>query len=470
MLRTVKTENGFVKGLPAADPRISSFKGIPFAAVPVGELRWKAPQPAEDWEGVRECFQFSPISMQNIPGLDLDNIYTREWNVDPEISMSEDCLYLNVWTPAKSEEDSYPVYVWFFGGALQYGNTAEMEFDGERLARRGIVVVTVNYRINVFGFLTHPELTKENPDAPANFGHLDQQYALQWVRRNISAFGGNPEQITIGGQSAGGGSVMTQINCEKSRGLFQRAIVASGIFADPFYDSLFPTLSLTEAEKKGEEFFAFLGVKSLEEARRLPADYIRDKNQEGNFFWGTVIDNCFQQENYMQALQNGSFPDIPLLLGYTTNEFQIPVPEEQRGEWDRDVINAVELAEHTALVKMEENGKKCPWYLYEFGAEIPGWDEPGTFHSSDLWFFFETLAKCWRPFCGKHYDLARQMCNYWAYFIKEGNPNGIDQDGSEMEKWIAYTKEHTLCMCFEDKPKLQRRKPKKLLKQLIDER
>lgn len=370
MLKIVKTENGVVRGLPAADPRIISFKGIPFAAPPVGNLRWRAPQPAGDWEGVRECFEFAAISMQNIPGLDTDNIYTREWNVDSEIPMSEDCLYLNVWTPAKSEQDNLPVYVWFFGGAWQYGNTAEMEFDGERLARREIVVVTVNYRINVFGFLTHPELTKDNPDAPANFGLLDQQYGLQWVKRNISAFGGNPEQVTIGGQSAGGGSVMAQINCEKNKGLFQRAIVESGMFVDPLYDSLFPTLSLKEAEKKGEELFALLGVKNLEEARALPAEYIRDKNQEGNFFWGIVVDGCFQKEDYMKALQNGTFPDISLMLGYTTNEFQIPVPEEKQAEWGKQVINMIELAEHTAAARMEEKGRKSPWYLYEFDAEI----------------------------------------------------------------------------------------------------
>ena len=158
MLKAVKTENGLVRGIPAADPRVISFKGIPFAAPPTGDLRWRAPQPAADWDGVRDCLEFAPISMQSIPGLDETNIYTREWNVDPSIPMNEDCLYLNVWTPAVSTEDKLPVYVWYFGGGLQWGNPAEMEFDGERLARRGIVVVTVNYRLNVFGFLTHPQL------------------------------------------------------------------------------------------------------------------------------------------------------------------------------------------------------------------------------------------------------------------------------------------------------------------------
>ncbi len=223
MLRVVKTENGIVRGIEAADPRITAFKGVPFAAPPVGENRWRAPQPAESWEGVLDCSRFKSISMQDTPGLGTD-IYCREWHVDPEIPMGEDCLYLNIWTPAKTGEEALPVLVWYFGGGLQWGYTSEMEFDGERMARRGIVVVTVNYRLGVFGFLAHPQLTSEQPDAPTNFGSLDQQAGLNWVRRNIRAFGGDPDCITIAGQSAGGGSVMSQITCPKNKGLIKRAI------------------------------------------------------------------------------------------------------------------------------------------------------------------------------------------------------------------------------------------------------
>ena len=222
MLRTVQTENGWVKGIEAADPRITAFKGIPFAAPPVGENRWRAPQPCEDWDGVRECYRFAPISMQSVPGIG-DNVYIREWHVDPEIAMDEDCLYLNVWTGAKEVTEKQPVLVWFFGGGLQCGYPAEMEFDGERIARRGVVVVTVNYRVNVFGFLAHPQLTEEQPDAPTNFGSLDQQAALRWVQRNIAFFGGDPGNVTIAGQSAGGGSVMSQMACMDNEGLFHRA-------------------------------------------------------------------------------------------------------------------------------------------------------------------------------------------------------------------------------------------------------
>ena len=163
--------------------------------------------------------------MQATPGINKDNIYDFEWHVDPNVPMSEDCLHLNIWTPATSPEDRLPVFVWFFGGGLQVGYPSEMEFDGERIARRGVVVVTINYRLNVFGFLCHPEITKEAPEAPANFGHLDQQFAVRWVQENIAAFGGDPTNITIGGQSAGGGSVLAQLTSPQNEGLCQRAII-----------------------------------------------------------------------------------------------------------------------------------------------------------------------------------------------------------------------------------------------------
>ena len=207
MLRIVETENGFIRGLPASDPRITVFKGVPFAAPPVYENRWRAPVPCSDWEGTYNAYEFKPIPVQDRPGVG-DDLYCREWHVDPDIEMDEDCLYLNIWTNAKTADSGLPVLVWFFGGALQWGYTSEMEMDGERIARRGIVVVTVSYRLNVFGFLAHPESTMKQPDAAANFGCLDQKAGLEWVKRNIKAFGGDPANITIAGQSAGGGSVL----------------------------------------------------------------------------------------------------------------------------------------------------------------------------------------------------------------------------------------------------------------------
>lgn len=296
MIRIAETENGRVRGIEAADPRITAFKGIPFAAPPVGKNRWRAPQPCENWEGIRDASRFAPIAIQDTPGLG-DDIYCREWHVDPDTAMSEDCLYLNIWTGAKSAEERQPVLVWFYGGALQWGYPSEMEFDGERLARRGVVVVTVNYRINVFGFMAHPQLTKEQPEAPANFGNLDQQAGLKWVARNIRAFGGDPEKITIAGQSAGGGSVLSQMACPANNGLFRGAVIMSAMIRSPYEKSgIGVPKTLEEAEKNGENFLTSLGVSTIEEARELDAFYIRDKYAEYRKtapFMGPAVDDHF---------------------------------------------------------------------------------------------------------------------------------------------------------------------------------
>ncbi|MBR5995632.1 MAG: carboxylesterase family protein [Eubacteriaceae bacterium] len=478
MIRQVKIEGGEIRGIPAADPRVTAFKGVPFAAPPVGENRWRAPQPVIPWEGVKECYTFAPISMQHIPGLDLNNIYSREWNVDPSIPMSEDCLYLNVWTPAKTPDEKLPVLVWFFGGGLREGNTAEMEFDGERIARRGVVVVTVNYRLNVFGFFAHPQLTKEQPDAPANFGHLDQQAGIKWAIRNIAAFGGDPTNITIGGQSAGGGSVVAQLTSPQNVGLFQKAIIMSGMSVSLYNQRPLMDNSFEAIQKRGVEFFDYLGVKTLEEARKIDEVTLRDKCEAFGGFWGTANDGVFQVGNSSENLQAGRRMDVPLMIGNTSSEFKrgcgAKTLEELKkvaeGFGDKadefmkivgtdpvkaeeiTAVNGVQIAVRALKRNDEKNGIKSPIYYYVFDPEIPGWDNPGTFHSSDLWFFFETLAKCWRPFVGKHYDLARQMCNSWAYFFKNGDPNGNDANGEPMPEWKPFTTAEPNTMRWGDAP------------------
>ena len=479
-IRQVRTENGWVRGIQAADPRITAYKGIPFAAPPVGENRWRAPQPCADWDGVLDCFDFKPISMQDVPPLDEKNVYTREWSVDPDLEMSEDCLYLNVWAPAHPHEEKLPVFVWYFGGGLQVGHPSEMEFDGERIARRGIVVVSVNYRLNAFGFLCHPEITAQQPDAPANFGHLDQQAGTRWVKRNIAAFGGDPENITIGGQSAGGGSVMSQLTSPQNTGLFQKAIVESGVSGNvyPSARRFGRQPKLKEAEQEGVKFFDFLKIR------------------EYHSFWGTVQDDCFSIGNSMTMFLNNQRLQCPVLLGRTSSEFFVAPEEKTREEFTamcREVFGEdadAFLAQFDLQADMEEIRKQAcvpsidlairamgrrnaelhtgqPLYYYNFDAEIPGWDHAGTFHSVDLWFFFETLAKCWRPFVGKHYDLARQMCNYWANFIRSGNPNGEDSTGEMMPNWEAYTPENNACMVFDDVPHLSTEEPDEKMKILI---
>lgn len=478
MLRCVKTKNGTVKGLPAADPRITSFKGIPFAAPPVGENRWRAPQPVQDWEGVRNAYDFGGISMQAPTGIG-DDIYSREWNVDPDLLMQEDCLYLNIWTNAKTGEENMPVLVWFFGGGLQCGHPAEMEFDGERLARRGIVVVTVNYRVNVFGFLTSEEICETQPEAPGNFGHLDQQVGILWVRENIAAFGGNPNKITIAGQSAGGGSVMAQLTSPQNEGLFQQAIVESGVFYPPYDQEVFKLVfSVEEGKAQGKRFLDFIGAENIAQARAMDAVYIRDKYLEFGELFATLIDNKFCTANVYEAYRMGRRLNIPVLAGLTKDEFIGAFPCEETEEAFERKAQAlyggrVEEFQQICRVNAEGDIKKIlknaevriiectlrsmfetddmTHYMYLFDTEIPGWDTPGSFHSVDLWFFFESLAKCWRPFQGRHYDQARILCNYWANFVKSGNPNGNDADGAPMPQWELYTKENPYYLLMTDR-------------------
>jgi len=476
MIRKAKVEGGIVVGIPAADPRITSFKGIPFAAPPVGINRWRAPQPVIPWEGEKLCCQFAPISMQHIPGLDPNNIYSREWNVDPEIPMDEDCLYLNVWTPAKTADEKLPVFVWYFGGGLREGNPAEMEFDGERLARRGIVVVTVNYRLNIFGFLAHPQLALEQPDAPTNFGHLDQQAGTRWVKRNIAVFGGDPDNITIGGQSAGGGSVCAQLTSPQNEGLFQKAIIMSGMMANVLPSPM--RMGGGDAQAQGVEIFEYLGVKTLEEARRIPATELRDKFEASGFYCGTSVDGVFSVGDNMTEIMKGNRYRVPLMISRTSSEFltglRCKTAEELKnaaeacfgdkaGEFlaivgtdpeaaaKASLHSAIEVAARAVADRSEKLGIQEPVYYSVFDPSIPGWDNPGTFHSVDLWFVFETLAKCWRPFMGFHMDLARQMCNYTANFVKNGNPNGDDADGTPMPEWKPLTTAEPNAMWFQDR-------------------
>ena len=465
MLKIVKTENGLVRGLPGNNTRISVFKGIPFAQPPVGSNRWKAPQPCKDWDGIYDAYKFAPISMQDQPGIGTD-IYCREWHVDPDIEINEDCLYLNVWTNARSADEKLPVLVWFFGGGFQWGYTAEMEFNGENLAKKGIVVVSVNYRLGAFGFLAHPELFKEAPEAPANFGLLDQQAGLKWVIRNIAAFGGDPDNITIAGQSAGGGSVLNHLTAKSSIGLYQRAIILSGIISFPYIkDFVMIPRTADDACSYGVKFFEQLGVKTLEEARKLDASFIRDNaskfREAESYFFTPMIDNVFMDDEPYKLFLEGKHAHVPLMSGNTYDEFPSSIfagskeefeakareifgsktekflsfPEAQKSDGNQyATLRAIECAVKAAFAHNDK-----PGYYYCFEPDIPGDDNPGTFHSVDLWFFFDNLDKCWRPMTGRHFDIARQMSTYFVNFIKNGDPNGNDVDGTALPLWKPFT-------------------------------
>lgn len=515
MLRETTVKNGRIAGIPAADPRITAYKGIPFAAPPVGKLRWRPPQPASDWDGVLQADRFAPISVQDTPGLGgPDALYDKEWHVDSKIPMSEDCLYLNVWTPAKSTDEKLPVMFWIFGGGFQWGYPSEMEFDGERIARRGVVFVSVNYRLNVFGFLAHPEITAENPENPANFGLLDQRAGMQWVKENIAAFGGDPDNVTVFGQSAGGGSTIAHLTSPMSKGLFSKVIPQSGGGLAPGFSS--GQMTLSDAEKYGKGFFDFIGVSGLDDARKIEARTLLEKaNQyplagKMHLRWAMVIDGKFLTRSPKDAILAGEinasaimtgttddeFPTIPLKSAIGTGPMYVPsdpfneddflaFAKERFGErageftalcgYGRDDIKTVinnasyNFFELGNLLWARKNAelRTAPLYLYRFNPPMPG-DNAGSFHSSELWFTFETLAKCWRPFKGRHYDLARLMCNYWTNFAKTGDPNGVDADGTPMPRWEPYTKENPHTMYFDLEPALDKVPPSDVMKFVVD--
>src|SRR5579864_4607018 len=251
----VKTANGILESTSAAKDGVRNFKGIPFAQPPVGDLRWREPQPVKNWSGARNADQFGPRCMQRTsPGAD----YWFRSN-----GMSEDCLYLNVWTSAKSSDEKLPVLVYIFGGGFQNGDGSEPRYDGESMARQGMVAVSINYRTNVFGFFVHPELTKESPHhAAGNYGLLDQVAALQWVQKNIAAFGGDPKHVTIAGESAGSISVSALMASPVSKNLRAAAIGESGTAT-----STLPPKPLAEREETGTKFAAAAVVNTLADLR-----------------------------------------------------------------------------------------------------------------------------------------------------------------------------------------------------------
>jgi para-nitrobenzyl esterase len=308
-IHRAETADGVVISLAAPRSGVRAFKGIPFAAPPVGHLRWKPPQPVEKWEGELQADRFGPRAMQ-LPLFDDMQFRSN--------GMSEDCLYLNVWTPARSGKERLPVLVYFYGGGNVSGDGSEPRYDGESMARQGIVALTVNYRLNVFGFFAHPELTAESPHhASGNYGYLDQHAALRWVQKNIAAFGGDPCRVTIAGESAGSVSVSAQMVSPLSKGLIAGAIGESGALIHP---TLAP-VPLTEAEQSGVAFAASVGVTSLAALRALPAATLLEATaQLGPPRFTAVIDGyCFPQFP-VEVLASGEQAQVPLLVGWNSQE------------------------------------------------------------------------------------------------------------------------------------------------------
>ena len=467
-LTQVTVENGRLQGVPGNVPAYTVFKGIPYAKPPVGELRWKAPQRADDWEGVRICDHYSPVAWQ--AAHDPHMAYTKEFfPVQPE--RSEDCLYLNIWTPAKSPDEKLPVLFWIHGGAYTGGYGSEMEFDGEGFCKRGCILVTINYRLGVLGFMAHPELSAESEHGVSgNYGTLDQIAALHWVRRNIAAFGGDPENITVFGQSAGAKSVLTLITSPLSKGDIAKAIPMSGGGIGAFALGDTP---LSAAEANGLKLQELAGAANLAELRAMDPEMLVDlagKNR-GVITLGPNVDGYVLLDSTATVQKNGEHSDIAYLIGNTCDEFKgIPVKDLEGmrkyaqatyGDKADDFLAAcgIKTDEDAARVASEVSAMHCanrafaerqvelgrkPAYLYYFDRQMPGELDPnawfqltGAFHSSELWYVFQTLLRCWRPLIGKDFDLSNLMADYWANFARTGDPNG---DGLPL--WEAFTPEN----------------------------
>lgn len=411
------------------------YKGIPYAKAPIGELRWKAPQEVEPWEGVLKADHFGSISFQGKH--EEGSFYYKEFYSDPETipSMSEDCLYLNIWVP-EDHGDKLPVAFWIHGGAFLHGFGSEVEFDGEAFCKQGIILVTINYRVGALGFLAHPWLSEENElGSSGNYGILDQIAALKWVYENISAFRGDPENITVFGQSAGSISVQTLVCSPLTKTYIKKAILQSGL---SYHTRISRDCPLAEAHLLGEQFAKLCGVHSLEELRKLPpetllaktwelADWRAKQGYEGLVFH-PVIDHYVLLDSFHHTIDQGKHHDIPYMLGSTKND--LDVTEEMLQHNEKGSIHQGCI--HWSL-KQEELHRN-PSYVYYFSRTLPG-DGAGAFHSSELWYVFGTLHRSWRPMEEADKVLSGQMVAYWTNFMKYGDPNS-----AELDPWFACVK------------------------------
>ena len=455
----VKVEEGLLQG--TFENGVTVYKGVPFAAPPVGDLRWRAPRPPKPWEGFRKADKFSANPIQ---------VMVKElgpWTAEyqPQGEVSEDCLYLNIWTAAKSPDEKRPVVMYIPGGAFTGGSGNVPVYNGENLAKKGLVVVTINYRVGVIGFLALPELTKESEhNSSGNYGLLDQIAALEWIKRNISVFGGDPDQVTIMGQSAGAASVNYLTASPLAKGLFIRAIAQSGSNA-----AIGPGISLSSAEQTGVMFAKNIGATSLAELRAMTADELLSASNN-KYRFSPIVDGWFLPKSGDEIFAEGKQNDVTTLTGWVKDEGsfnnnygKVPAKEfqeqlkQQAGEYFYAIIKLYpastdaeayesqkEFASDMRLVstykwamKREQTGK-TDMYTYIFTHQEPGATKERylAFHSSELPYIFDNLSRSPRPWTEEDEKIAEIMSAYWVNFISTGDPNGngLDERFSVKEK------------------------------------
>ena len=453
---TVRVEGGQISGTVSSAGNIHVFKGIPFAAPPTGALRWKAPQPVRPWTGVKTCVAFGPSPMQNSPAP--FSMWSEEFLI-PKEPISEDCLYLNVWTGAAAPAEKRPVLVWIYGGGFVSGGSAVPIYDGEAMAKKGVLFVSINYRVGIFGFFAHPELTKESDHhASGNYGLMDQIAALKWVQKNIAAFGGDPGNVTIAGQSAGSMSVNALVASPLAKGLFKRAIGESGASFTR------GNASLANAEEDGIRTMATLKATSLSHLRTLPADQLI---KGGQGFRGPIVDGYVLPEAILDIFKTGNENRVDLLTGWNQDEGLVFGPmmnaenfrkdaQQKYGadadaflkyypaatddgatasqlNFSRDMIFGVQNYQWANI----QSGQGSKVYVYRFTRKPPATGEYvkyGAFHTAEVPYAYDNLNFVHRPWEPADRALATEMSAYWANFVMKGDPNGAG-----LPVWDRYT-------------------------------
>ena len=409
-------EGGQVQGVLSDVPGVYVYRGIPYAAPPIGDLRWREPQPVVPWQGVMIADKFGHPGYQSVhyPGG-----YTTEWGYGDEAPYSEDCLYLNVWTKAPGQTDKkLPVALFIHGGGYREGWGSEPEFDGEQWGAKDVVLVSINYRLGIFGFMTHPELSAESPHhVSGNYGILDQIEALKWIRKNIAQFGGDPDNVLIFGQSAGAGSVKTLCESPLARGYFNKAVIMSGggLGMGGMRGGIFRTMSLQDSEKQTKSVMDWAGLTDLAKLRAASTETMYSVGNlynaaSGKYAFLTtmpIVDGYVSLESFDDAAKDGSLADIPYMIGYTLNDMG-------------DMAGGIAAF----CLNREEKGGKA--WAYEFARPLPTDGRPnvlqGAFHSSDLWYVFKSLKHCWRPWARGDWELSEKMLTAWTNFAKTGDP------------------------------------------------
>ena len=449
----VLTEYGLVQGVTEKD--LAVYRGIPFAAPPIGDLRWRAPQPAVKWEGVRPADKFGPDPYQG----------------DGKGNVSEDCLYVNVWTPAKSAGERVPVLVWIYGGGFSFGSTSTPVHNGEHLAHKGVVLVSMNYRVGPLGFLAHPGLTAESPrHTSGNYGLQDQIAGLQWVKKNIAAFGGDPDRVTIFGESAGGISVSMLCASPEAKGLFRGAISESGGSFGPTRPTTYPgenMRSLADAEQSGVAFAQKAGVNTIAELRQVAPD----KLPAG---WGSgtawpIVDGWVVPGDQHKLYEAGRYNDVALLVGYNSDEGlsfsrektaaeYIAGVQKRYGRFAGDLIKAYpagadsvpktarDLARDAAFgwqtwswasLQLKTGKAKVFYYYFDQHPDRPAGSpqaDHGTPHGVDVPYVFQTLDRNDAKLTPGDWAVSDLVSTYWTNFAKHGNP-----DGPGVPPWPEFT-------------------------------